>query len=270
MRNKATIDILVNGTKIFYRRYLRRAKDIIICIPTGKFNFGKCPVCERRTIFLKTGPWLRDQYICALCGSIPRQRAIIRVLETLFPEYRKMSMHESSPGRPSSKKLQRVCENYTSAHYFQDVPQGECKGDVRCENLEEMTFDDDSFDLIITQDVLEHVLNPEKAFAEISRILKPGGAHVFTVPYYYWQETIVRAVDTLQGIAFKKEKLYHGNPIDKNGSLVVTEWGEDLVDYIYLNSGMTTTIYDIRDLKMGLDAKFLEVFVSRKKKYTES
>jgi hypothetical protein len=265
MRNKTTIAILVDGTKSIYRWNLKRAKDIIPCVLTGRFNFGKCPICERRTIFLKTGPWLRDQYICAFCGSIPRQRAIIRVLETLFPGYQKMEIHECSPGGPSSKKLQRLCKKYIPSHYYQDVPLGECKDGIRCENLEKMTFDDNSFDLVITQDVFEHVLNPGKAFAEISRILKAGGAHIFTVPFYYWQKTVVRTVDSPKGIMFIKEKLYHGNPIDKNGSLVVTDWGEDLVDYIYLNSGMTTTIYDIRDLRMGLDAKFLEVFVSRKR-----
>ena len=53
----------------------------------------------------------------------------------------------------------------------------------RCENLEELTFDDNTFDLVITQDVLEHVLNPGKAFKEICRVLKPGGAHKFLLSH---------------------------------------------------------------------------------------
>ena len=44
-----------------------------------------------------------------------------------------------------------------------------------------MTFENESFDLFITQDVFEHVMTPNKAFKEIERVLKPGGAHVFTV-----------------------------------------------------------------------------------------
>ena len=44
-----------------------------------------------------------------------------------------------------------------------------------------MTFQNESFDLFITQDVFEHVMEPNKAFKEIERVLKPGGAHVFTV-----------------------------------------------------------------------------------------
>jgi len=40
-----------------------------------------------------------------------------------------------------------------------------------------------AFDLVITQDFFEHVLRPAKAFAEIARTLKPGGALIYAVPY---------------------------------------------------------------------------------------
>ncbi|MGQ0519368.1 class I SAM-dependent methyltransferase, partial [Bacillus sp. D-CC] len=51
---------------------------------------------------------------------------------------------------------------------------------IRCENLEDMTFQNESFDLFITQDVFEHVMEPKKAFKEIERVLKPGGALLYT------------------------------------------------------------------------------------------
>ncbi len=35
-------------------------------------------------------------------------------------------------------------------------------------------------------------------------------------------------------------------------------------DFIYLTSGMTTTVYNLRDSKLGIDGEFLEVFISRK------
>ncbi|MGH8487345.1 MAG: class I SAM-dependent methyltransferase [Gammaproteobacteria bacterium] len=45
----------------------------------------------------------------------------------------------------------------------------------RCENLEEQTFHDEFFDLVITQDVFEHVFHPDLAIREIARTLRPGG-----------------------------------------------------------------------------------------------
>jgi SAM-dependent methyltransferase len=129
-----------------------------------------------------------------------------------------------------------------------------------------MTFDDARFDLVITQDVFEHVMDPAKAFAEIARILKPGGAHIFTVPLYRGQKTVVRATATPKGTEYLREPVYHANPVDEKGSLVVTDWGDDLLSFIEANSGMKTEIHDPRGPRLGLEAEFLEVFVSRKMK----
>ena len=234
------------------------------CIVTGKYNLGVCPVCERRTIFLKTDPWFRDFYICVYCRSVPRQRGIIKIIETFFPTYQEMVIHESSPGGPASKKLQRECKRYIPTHYYRDTLPGEYRGGIRCENLEKLTFDDNVFDLVITQDVFEHVLNPAKAFSEVARTLKPEGAHVFTVPYYPDNSTVVRAMESPDGIIHLEEEVYHGNPIDEKGSLVVTDWGRDLFDFIYTESGMTTSIHTLFDRNQGLEASFLDVFISRK------
>lgn len=237
------------------------------CFPyvlAGTANFGYCPICEKKTIFIEKAEWLRDHYKCLHCNSIPRNRALIYFLQKYFPEYRGKKIHESSPGGPASQKLQQECKYYTPTHYFADIPVGSYKKGIRCENLECMTFMDEAFDLVITQDVMEHVLNPGKAYAEIARTLKPGGAHVFTVPLYRGKKTLVRAVETPDGIRYLQEKQFHGNPIDKKGSLVVTEWGDDLIDYIYQHSGLITTAYNIKDRKLGIDGEFLEVFLSRK------
>ena len=50
-------------------------------------------------------------------------------------------------------------------------------------DLEQMPFADESFDIIITTEVMEHVRHVDKAHREIARCLSGGGAYVFTVPY---------------------------------------------------------------------------------------
>jgi len=128
-----------------------------------------------------------------------------------------------------------------------------------------MTFEENSLDLMMTQDVFEHVMNPAAAFKEISRVLKPGGGHVFTMPWYpKLKKTVQRVRMSDNQIEFLEEPIYHGNPIDAKGSLVTYDWGIDFTDFIYRNSGMFTTIYLVNDKKMGLEAEFLEVFISRK------
>lgn len=228
------------------------------------FHLGFCPICEKNTIYYKVGTWLRDDLRCIRCNSVPRFRAFVFVLNTHFPKWRTLTIHESSPGGASSAKIKNECANYTATHFFPDTAPGRQKNGYRCENLEKQTFMDGSFDLVITQDVFEHILNPARAFSEIERTLKPGGCHVFTVPWYYWKQTLVRATQEDGRINHLLSPVYHGNPIDSAGSLVVTEWGDDFVDFIYKNSGMTTTVIDISDKNMGIEGKFREVFISRK------
>lgn len=236
-----------------FRKYVRKPK-----------NLGFCPICERRTIFIETDPWLRDHYICILCKSIPRQRALIQVMASQIPVYRTLAIHESSPGGPASAKLKRECSGYVQTHFFPDVEPGKFRRGFRCENLERMTFPDEAFDVVITQDVMEHVLNPDRAFAEIARTLKPGGVHIFTVPFYKGKKTKVRAVEENGVIRHLEKEVFHGNPIDKRGSLVVTDWGDELLGVIKKASELQTEHFSFEDRRRGLDAKFLDVFVSRK------
>lgn len=227
--------------------------------------FGFCPICEGRTIFCKEGEWLRDQFKCARCLSIPRWRAVVRVVETFFPDWRKLKIHESSPSGAASAKFARECGDCVQTQWFPDVPPGGSRGGYRCEDLENQTFPDATFDLVLSQDVFEHVLDPARGFAEVARTLKPGGAHVFTIPWYHWKPTMVRASRDASGaISHHVQPDYHGNPIDPNGSLVVTEWGADFCDFVFRSSGLTTTAVHIRDRRQGIEAKFIEVFISRK------
>lgn len=225
---------------------------------------GVCPICEGRTLFIKAGPWLRDQHYCARCFSIPRFRALVRVLEDRFPEWRGLAIHESSPAGAASARIARGCARYVATQFFPDVERGQTRDGFRCEDLERQTFADGAFDIVVTQDVFEHVLDPARAFAEVARTLRPGGAHVFTVPWYHWKPTLVRAHREGNDVIHDREPEYHGNPIDERGSLVVTEWGHDMLEFIAEASGMATTVERIADAEQGIDGEFLEVFVSRK------
>jgi SAM-dependent methyltransferase len=248
-----------------FKRVVRRVRRGAGMAATGKLHRGYCTICERKVFFARTGPWLRDEYLCLRCYSVPRNRALLKVLAEQFPSWRDLSIHESSPGGASSEKIRKECPGYVASQFFSDVPKGEIRDGQRSENLESLTFPDASFDLVVTQDVFEHVLRPELGFQEIARTLKPGGAHVFTVPYYRGKKTVVRARAGESGsIEHLMKPDYHVNPIDSEGSLVVTEWGDEIGHFILRASGMTTTIYSFFDTRLGLEGEFLDVFVSRK------
>jgi methionine biosynthesis protein MetW len=56
------------------------------------------------------------------------------------------------------------------------------------EDAAELPFDDDSFDLVLCIEVLEHLFAPHRAAAEIHRVLRPGGRLVASTPNVaYWR-----------------------------------------------------------------------------------
>ena len=229
------------------------------------FNDGYCVICENDAKFLVNDEWLRDHYICHKCGSIPRQRALIHALNIFLPTWRALKIHESSPDGASSDFIKRVAGDYSFSQYFPHGIPGEFMDGIRCENLEQLTFHNESIDIIITQDVLEHVFHPMKAFQEIARVLKPGGFHFFTVPWYPETKTVVRAKLNNEGnIEYVKPPIYHGNPINKKGSLVVHDLGRDFINDIQRHSGLSTMIYLEKNKTLGLDAEHLHVFICEK------
>ena len=107
----------------------------------------------------------------------------MHVIQTRYPNWRDLTIHESSPGnRGASVKLAKQCRSYTASQYDPQLGFGNTHPNAgyRSENLENQTFPDKAFDLVVTQDVFEHIFDAPVAFMEIARTLRPGGAHIFT------------------------------------------------------------------------------------------
>lgn len=236
---------------------------------------GHCPVCKRNTLFISRDDWLRESYKCIFCHSRPRQRALVKVLNETVPDWQHKIIHESSPGGGATYKMfQKACSNYTYSYFYEEKALGVVL-DEQCsnQNLENMTFKDESFDIIITQDVFEHINYPFKAFQEIERVLKPGGYHIFTVPI---DNPFVRTIPRVKmenGIRIPiLPEVYHGNPIDKEkGSLVTYDWGNDICGLIESCSGMRASMIAFdkyqnchENARLGLEAYSLYVFIAAK------
>jgi hypothetical protein len=131
--------------------------------------------------------------------------------------------------------------------------------------LESLTFEDNTFDLFITQDVFEHIFNPNLAAQEIMRVLKPGGVHVFTAPKHKGlSKSHPRALLEDGKIKYLMEESYHGNPVGDGRALVTWDYGDDFEHLIFNWTKAATTTYVTRDRELGIDGEYLEVFVTRK------
>jgi SAM-dependent methyltransferase len=254
-------DRVVRKARKYRARWQERLRPVVL------ESRGVCPICERTVTFTARDAWLRDHYKCGGCRSIPRERALMLVVQQQFPNWRELKIHESSPGnRGASKRFATECPGYVPTQFFSGQPPGSVVNGVRCENLERLTFADESVDLHITQDVFEHVLRPAQAFAEVARTLKPGGAHIFTVPIVN-KDAPTRARIALSDageVAHLEPPEYHGNPIDAKGALVTFDWGYDIREFITKACGLDTQIIRLDDISKGIRAEYIEVLVTKK------
>jgi SAM-dependent methyltransferase len=184
-----------------------------------------------------------------------------------YPNWKELAIHESSPGdRGHSVTLKKHAVNYLESQYFPNTPPGATVQGFRNEDLEQQTFEDESFDLVVTSDVMEHIYDPEKAFKEIHRTLKPGGAHIFSVPlinrFEKTQRWANKGADGEPVFLFEPE--WHGNPVSSKGSPVTMHWGYDIIDFIKDHTGAECKIVYYDDMHHGIRAEFREIIVSKK------
>ncbi len=143
-------------------------------------NVGVLPICEAGRSFLAKSDvdvpeanmagWFRNELRCEGCRAPPRERAIAMVLSRFCPDWRNKAIHECSPGGWAfSYKLRRECPGYVPTQYDSSFAFGamDPSGKWRNENLENQTFADRTFDVVITQDVFEHLFHPGRARARL-------------------------------------------------------------------------------------------------------
>jgi uncharacterized protein Usg len=226
---------------------------------------GFCPICNLNSIFFSNHDWLRDNYRCIKCYSLPRDRAIFNVLNMIDHDWRKKRIHESSP---SNKNFSNVVKDYTCSQYFPDEVPGEIINGYRNENLEKLTFSNQEFDYFISLDVMEHVFNPGVAIQEMLRTIKKDGAVVFTVPIHKHVPISIQRAELLKdnSIKYILPEDYHGNAIGNGKCLVTWDYGQDFkkLVQIWIGENYEINIYNETNDEYGIIGEYLDVVVIRK------
>lgn len=192
-------------------------------------EFRKCYCCERETAFFQFGA-TNDGIRCIRCGANPRYELLSKYIrqDKIFSDknYKVVEMDPLSP-------LKAILENrgctYLRTFFSLKHERGSVVSGAQMQDICSMTFENESIDVIITSDVLEHVPDINLALIEIGRVLKKGGAHLFTVPMS--EETKCRAFIENGRIVHFKDPEYHLDPLNEEGCLVYWNFGRDLVEF---------------------------------------
>ncbi len=98
--------------------------------------------------------------------------------------------------------------------YHRSLKDLHCKSvDLSCMDVTSLPFKDNSFDIVICSEVLEHILDDAKAMSELVRILKPGKTLAVSVPRY-WPERLCWALsDEYFNANMGHVRIYKKNPL---------------------------------------------------------
>lgn len=151
-----------------------------------KFLFRKnkteCPICHYRSPEFATYPIKnRKNAQCHDCGSFERHRLIWLYLNSntkLFHGDAINILHFAP-----EKMFRNI---FTSKPYITyhccDLNPEDFDFYVSKQDMVNLTYANNSFDVILCSDVLEHIQDDKKAMSELYRVMKPGGWGIFQVP----------------------------------------------------------------------------------------
>lgn len=121
-------------------------------------------------------------------------------------------------------RLRGIYPGFIGSEYTDDENLRKWMYPIPIEDLQNISFRSDTFDIVSTNEVLEHIPSIDLALAEIHRILKPGGAHIGTVPFRFMDRHSERKAAIQDGkLVHLAEAEYHGNPMDPSGGSLVFE-----------------------------------------------
>ncbi len=229
-------------------------------------KFGICPICGKKTIMLIESLNLRESGFCIFCSSNTRYRAmgellkrilIIKLIKSndLDIISLKHLLNKIQLFKYTFKNIQNKCKmenyriyepsslgavynvlkknkNFIFSEFFPNpnLIGGHYYKGIRFEDLQSLSFESNSIDLVITQDIFEHIKNPYSAFNEINRVLKTGGIHIFSVPIDNSKNTFHHFEDNLP---FNERRLiYHIDPLRPEGAIVYNHFGKDILDIL--------------------------------------
>lgn len=195
-----------------------------------RITYAFCPVCQAKTPFIK----LNNNLIairCTRCRASAITCSLVFILNKIVPELGSKSTYELSSRGPLYDYLKRQAGSVVGSEYYDGVEPGHTSNGVPCQNVECLTFPDQSFDVCTSTEVFEHVADDRQGFTEIYRVLKRGGVFVFTVPLSQDEATTERAHRLATGeIEHRLPAEYHGDQLRGWGKvLVFRDYGRDIV-----------------------------------------
>ena len=178
------------GAELIRRRFSRSAARASV---SAVFRTPRCEICGSGKIMAPPPDGnVRETIICGSCFALGRSEALARVVLARLARDGEDSLAELARRKPECRvhefgRARGIADTlrgqpwFSVSDFLADVPPGrKGPGKIPREVLTSQTNSDTGLDLVISQDVMEHLADPVIAFAEIAGLLRTGGPYIFT------------------------------------------------------------------------------------------
>ena len=219
-------------------RLVEAAKDEVISFD------GFCVPCNSRVPLQivmgpsspqagRSNPNWRETLTCPSCGMNNRQRLVATLLRDELDAFHNKAVYLMEQVTPIYRWALTAFPQHQiigSEYLGNSYRSGQISKGLRHEDLTSLSFADESIDLVVSNDVFEHVPRPERALSECARVLRRGGNILATMPLHEDRDqSVVRARLDDDGVKHLLPPEFHGNPLSHKGSLVFTDFGWDFI-----------------------------------------
>jgi hypothetical protein len=144
----------------------------------------------------------------------------------------------------------------------ENIHSGKIIDGVMHQNIENLSFKNNQFDIIVCSEVLEHVSNYLKSLKQFLRCLNYGGSCYMTFPFIIdLKKNIIRAYKNDYGeLVHLLPAEYHGDTIRSKGILCYRHFGWEIIDQAKKIGFSDVLVYHIYDPKYCYIAEDLVIF----------
>jgi len=178
----------------------------------------------------------RERLVCPTTGLNNRQRAAVHIMDSELGVIPQESVYITEQVTALYKFLVVKHPGVVGSEFLgATIPKGSFdKRGVRNEDLTKLTFDNETFDAILSFDCFEHMPDFVGGIKEVSRVLKSGGRMLWSVPFRSDLESNLKraSLNTVGEIIHHEPPEYHGDPINRDGCLCFTHFGWEMLEQV--------------------------------------
>jgi SAM-dependent methyltransferase len=199
----------------------------------------------------------REGHYCANCGMSRRVRMILWSIKKVFPDIRPIRVLHLNQVNGLSGFLSNSHDLMET--FFDSLqPLGTKREGLINQDMQRLGFESEQFELVVHSETLEHLHQYNRALAECHRVLRPGGALIYTVPLIRSRATRQRLQLDASGCYVNSlPPSYHGIGQDYQ---VIWEFGADfftsraafITELHYDNFWLNPTVFTIIERKLPM------------------